>query len=230
MILSCPACNTRFQFDESLLRDGSRKVRCGKCSHVWQCGAADLATTEEIPAEQLRVEVLSTPDRDSESVVEGRRRPAKKSPEERGESSLLVGWALLLVFIVGLLGGLWAFRDSVVAAVPGMARLYELVEGRQVIPGEGLAIQNVSSRRRLIDGDRAVFIEGEVLNFSDIVRQVPSIRISINDADGREVSFWHVTPSAMALEPGESLRFETSKRDLPPNGSELDMKFEQPPN
>lgn len=35
MIISCPACATRFNIDLSVLGDRGRKVRCAGCGHVW---------------------------------------------------------------------------------------------------------------------------------------------------------------------------------------------------
>jgi len=41
MILTCPACDTRYQADEANFPPAGRKVRCAKCGHVWhQQGSA----------------------------------------------------------------------------------------------------------------------------------------------------------------------------------------------
>ena len=36
MIVSCPACATRFSLDASMLGPNGRNVRCAKCSHRWR--------------------------------------------------------------------------------------------------------------------------------------------------------------------------------------------------
>ncbi|TDQ83917.1 putative Zn finger-like uncharacterized protein [Dongia mobilis] len=36
MIVSCPACATRFSLDAALLGEAGRNVRCAKCSHKWR--------------------------------------------------------------------------------------------------------------------------------------------------------------------------------------------------
>jgi predicted Zn finger-like uncharacterized protein len=36
VIVSCPACATRFSLDAALLGDAGRTVRCAKCSHKWR--------------------------------------------------------------------------------------------------------------------------------------------------------------------------------------------------
>jgi predicted Zn finger-like uncharacterized protein len=35
MILTCPACATRYEADEAKFPPGGRQVRCAKCRHVW---------------------------------------------------------------------------------------------------------------------------------------------------------------------------------------------------
>ena len=35
MIVSCPECAARFEVDPPALGPTGRKVRCGKCAHVW---------------------------------------------------------------------------------------------------------------------------------------------------------------------------------------------------
>jgi predicted Zn finger-like uncharacterized protein len=39
MILTCPACATRYQTDEAKFPPDGRQVRCAKCSHVWHQAA-----------------------------------------------------------------------------------------------------------------------------------------------------------------------------------------------
>ncbi|MFD0388840.1 MJ0042-type zinc finger domain-containing protein [Tistrella bauzanensis] len=36
MILTCPACSTRYTLDPQSLGPDGRKVRCTQCGHVWQ--------------------------------------------------------------------------------------------------------------------------------------------------------------------------------------------------
>ena len=45
MILTCPACGTRYQADEAKFPPDGRMVRCAKCSHVWH--QAGLSRTPE---------------------------------------------------------------------------------------------------------------------------------------------------------------------------------------
>src|SRR5215813_15387245 len=44
VIVSCPACATRFSLDASLLGPNGRNVRCAKCGHRWKQEAPAMAT------------------------------------------------------------------------------------------------------------------------------------------------------------------------------------------
>ncbi len=48
MIVSCPACETRFAVDDSLIGPTGRKVKCAKCDHRWR--QMPVETAEEISA------------------------------------------------------------------------------------------------------------------------------------------------------------------------------------
>ncbi len=51
MIVSCPACATRFSLDAALLGEGGRTVRCAKCAHKWKQLPPKLENPEGTPAE-----------------------------------------------------------------------------------------------------------------------------------------------------------------------------------
>src|SRR5215813_3645628 len=51
VIVSCPACATRFSLDASLLGPGGRNVRCAKCGHRWR--QEPPAPVAEMPALEL---------------------------------------------------------------------------------------------------------------------------------------------------------------------------------
>ena len=51
MIVSCPACATRFSLDAALLGDAGRNVRCAKCSHKWKQLPPKLENPDGTPAD-----------------------------------------------------------------------------------------------------------------------------------------------------------------------------------
>jgi len=51
VIVSCPACATRFSLDAALLGDAGRNVRCAKCGHKWKQLPPKLENPEGTPAD-----------------------------------------------------------------------------------------------------------------------------------------------------------------------------------
>ena len=51
MIVSCPACATRFSLDAALLGDAGRNVRCAKCAHKWKQLPPKLENPDGTPAD-----------------------------------------------------------------------------------------------------------------------------------------------------------------------------------
>ena len=230
MIVSCPACSTRFEFDLSLLGDNGRKLRCGKCAHEWvhqPQADQDPAVSPQSALDPVKVEAAPAP----EGLVTSRRQPPpRRIRTRRSNYGLIAGWVFLVIFLLVVVGGAWLLRDEVVRAVPQMARLYELVEGPPPPPGAGLTLENVVSVRKKIEGDRVLLIEGEVVNVIDRVVAVPGIAATLTDAEGKALKVWLVTPDAAELEPGESTRFQTTARNLPTQGVNLSIDFAKSEN
>ena len=92
MIVSCPACSTRYLVDEQNLGATGRMVRCGQCGHSWY---------EAPPAgEALRYD-LSDPDAPAPLPGERRGLPVLSPRPHRGG----LGKVLAVLFLLLVLGG-----------------------------------------------------------------------------------------------------------------------------
>ena len=52
MILTCPACNTRYVVKDGSIPEGGRKVRCASCKHSWHQDG-DPAPVDAVPPQML---------------------------------------------------------------------------------------------------------------------------------------------------------------------------------
>ena len=157
----------------------------------------------------------------------GPRRTASKPPSRargRREASLAAGWILFLVVVTGLAAGFYFGRAQLVAMVPQMTRLYDLVGLSAESAELGLELRDVKSVRRLVDGDRVVVIEGLVVNVSGQTRRVPPLRASLTDAKGVELDRWTFEAADASLAPGEATEFETVAKN-PPREGNLSIDF-----
>ncbi len=182
------------------------------------------------PAAEPVAKAAAKPDPAPEPVDTGERGPrrtASKPPRRargRRELSLAAGWILFLVVVTGLAAGFYFGRAQLVAMVPQMTRLYDLV-GLSAEPAElGLELRDVKSVRRLVDGDRVVVIEGLVVNVSDQTRRVPPLRASLTDAKGVELDRWTFEAADASLAPGAATEFETVAKN-PPREGNLSIDF-----
>ena len=208
-------------------------MRCGKCKHEWREPPPDLP---DLPDEE---EPDDAPAPESAAAPEPVARPAaaaagkasikaggkgKTAKGRRAVSGLAAGWIILLVFVAIIAGAFIFGRHAIVAAYPQMERLYKLV-GMTDPPGTGLSLEKVASDRRTVSGTRVLFITGQVINVSDRVRKLPTLRASLTDAKGRELLFWLFSSTGEVLQPGESAPFETSTSDPPEGAANISITF-----
>ncbi|HMB76846.1 MAG TPA: DUF3426 domain-containing protein, partial [Kiloniellaceae bacterium] len=230
MILTCPACKTRFEIDVARLGAKSRLVRCGHCGHKWRQARDDFAR-QSVPR-RTGAGFKGGP-RSATSTEAPLRGPAAdhaarpsgpawadRPPRDRITESPAnwAGWLLLLAFLAAVGSVAFFGRDMLVAKIPPISRLYALAGLSVNLPKDRLSLENVTSVRRLISGDRVLIIEGEVLNTSDGVVPLPPLKARLEDEDGNELSSWTFYAEDEELGPGESARFETSTRNPPKAG------------
>lgn len=157
MILSCPACATRFMLEEALLPSTGRKLRCAHCRHVWHqspdtgdtlsagASSAKPAPAAETPPIALVMGRSGNSIREDSGTIGGNelpRIPANGSEARsgsgdgnpsRGGGSSAIGYFLGIVVIIILLIGLVLLREEIVGLLPQLAGFYDLI-GLSVAP------------------------------------------------------------------------------------------------
>src|SRR3982751_5752526 len=144
MILTCPACNTRYRVaDEAVAAPGGREVRCAGCGNTWRYvpqpqpimidptvpapvlriepeATAAAAVEAATPASDLRVEPEPIPPASPEAPP-----PAPAARPRRSWTGL--AWlAVILVIAAGVAVGVLA-RDQIASHWPAAARFYRTV-------------------------------------------------------------------------------------------------------
>lgn len=218
MILSCTACGTRYLVDPVLLGPEGRAVRCAKCGHQW---------TQKPPEDLPRQVELPPLESDFRAIPGAARPPGTNLPALASQSkprSGVIAWAVLLLIVGGIVGGLVLARHDIVAAWPPAAKLYELAgfAGEEI--GSGLELRNVSSTSRSEDGVPVLAIEGVVANVSPAARDVPTMRAIVKQGD-KDLQNWTFKAAQSRLLPGESASFVTSLRNPPSDATGLTITF-----
>lgn len=234
MYLTCPSCGARFIIEDDQLGSGGRRVRCGRCRHVWFAESAEgepetAAPPSEEPEPETEPAAPPPAEEPEETPAEAPKvepeapRAAAAAPPPAGHG-ILVGWIALVVVLVAIAAGLWFGRDTVVATVPETARLYRMA-GIPLTVGQGLEFRQVTRDRRLVDGDHVLVIEGQVVNHTDETRRLPLLRAALLDGQGQVLTEWTFEAASSTVGPGGAARFVTEARDPPREAKNLNLTF-----
>ncbi len=215
MILTCPACSTRFLVDPSKIGPEGRTVRCGKCKETWH---------QTPPVEEPdTVEAVPIPP-EPKPIPKGSGLPAQ--PRRRRRRKSRAGWLLFLLLLVLAGVGAVVARDQVIRAWPPAAEWYEMAGLTEKEAEFGLELRNVASSRKAEDGVQILEIRGQVVNVTSEPVDVPKLRAVLRDSDNREIQRWTFSAEKARLEGGETTTFETSLRNPPAEATGLSITFE----
>ncbi|HEX3500968.1 MAG TPA: DUF3426 domain-containing protein [Stellaceae bacterium] len=199
MIVTCPACNTRYLVDPRALGDAGRVVRCANCSKTWhqtppedRPRSLDLAPAGVVPD-------FTTGPTQLPALAQRRRLPV----------ATMVWGVLVIVILAAVIAGI-AAREQLVALWPPATRLYTMVGLPVQPPGIGLELRKTTPAFTTENGVRTLVVEGEVANVSQIARNVPTLKVVLRDRDGGELQALHFDVAEQRLLPGASIPFRTS--------------------
>jgi predicted Zn finger-like uncharacterized protein len=199
MIVTCPACTTRYLVDPRALGSAGRVVRCANCSKTWH----------QTPPDDLPHSLDIAPGVTEPAFSTGRvQLPALA--QRRAPPWTTVAWgALVLLLLLGVIAGISA-RESLVALWPPATRLYTMIGLPVSPPGIGLELRKTVPAFSTENGVRALVVEGEVANVSQVARAVPPLKVTLRDRDGVELQSLSFNVAEQRLLPGASVAFRTS--------------------
>lgn len=241
MIISCPACNTRYLVPDSAIGTTGRQVRCASCRHSWfEEPTLDLITPDEavvaqpaqaavetaplpaapppaapppagVPTRSFVDDALSAPARPDPFVHEPPFRP-------RYNRARMLTWGAL------------AFALVVLGAVVALLTLGSGSLGSRLGfggPDVPLTIQvtRKPERRTMASGNELLAVTGRIINPTDEPQKVPDIRAELRDAQGRTVYGWTITRPVKQLPPGGTADFDSAAVDVPRGSRALNLSF-----
>ena len=231
MILTCPACTTRYQADETQFSPAGRNVRCAKCGHVWHQPAPAVegepepvfvapepppSSFEDSPSPQAYAQPSS---------FEVEPQAPAPGPHSSWPRRLLqaVGWIGLAAILVLIFWTGFVYRQQITGAWPQSASLYSAL-GLQT-KASGLQIVDYQYREEVQGGQPTLVVTGKLVNNGEHELSVPQIRVTLRDEANRELYHWTFVPAVTSLRPGQSTRFVTRLTSPPAGARHLDLRF-----
>jgi len=210
MIVSCPACESRFEVDQSQIGFDGRVVRCGKCGNCWH----------QMPDDDPRA-------RHAEEAEAPFPRPPRRHPTApaRRSKGPVFGWVILLLFVAGVAAGGWFERERIVQQFPQLRDAYNLLGIPVGQTGPVLELGQVTTESESIDGARVVTVRGVVTNISDQKQTLPPLRVQLTDSEGKVVAEWTFETPQSELDAGGVMAFESQTTDPPREARDLSINF-----
>ncbi len=235
MILTCPACQTRYEVDAAKFPPQGRNVRCARCSNVWHADAEDEPAFEPEPPEPTYAAPEPSP-----REVYAQPQTRDPEPQERAEAFdespalpkaklwqrgwfLKAGWAALAAVVILIGVTATVYRHQVVEAWPKSASVYSKLGMK--VAASGLKIGNIKNSKETHNGQLVLTVTGTLTNVADRELPVPQIRIGLVDNDKREIYHWTVAPEVITLKPGQSTRFVTQLSNPPDEATNYQVEF-----
>jgi predicted Zn finger-like uncharacterized protein len=208
MIITCPACHTKFQLPPASLGADGRNVRCSSCGERL---FVEAFTDVPAPPPPLDIDPAE------------RAAPAAEAAIGRRLTPWLAGGLLLLLAAAAIAG-----RNQIAHHLPAIAPVYQRLGLSLELP-LGIEFRDLGSERRTTRGQSVLVVTGEITNISGQRREVPPIRVAVLDADRRELDHGSFDPPEPALGPGGVARFEVELDAPPPEASDFSVSFDVEP-
>lgn len=218
MILTCPACETRYSVDPNTLLPSGRTVRCARCGNSWhEVPPGDMprslaAAPEPEPEEDPDFEVPSIEEMTVQAARPSRPmvRTARSKAKPKRNWGAVAAWASFAVVVLGVFGGGVFARGPIMELWPPATKLYELV-GLGAPKAYALALGNIAPAQEMDGETRVIVVTGVITNTTAESQPIPKLRGALLDArqPPREIFTWTFEAPAGDIEPHGTKEFAT---------------------
>jgi predicted Zn finger-like uncharacterized protein len=230
MILTCPACDTRYSVDPNSLLPNGRAVRCTKCGNTWtERPPGDMPRMVETPY-QAPASMSSGGSGDDEDDIEvpsleemtveperplfrprGARTTTKKAPVKPQRSwGALIAWGSFAAVLIAVVASAVLLRTMIMDLWPPATQLYQLV-GLGAPKVQPLQFGDPVAQWEVEGNTNVIVVTGVITNVTGATQPVPKLRGSLLDARDppRELFTWTFDPPTQQLDAGATMNYAT---------------------
>jgi predicted Zn finger-like uncharacterized protein len=178
----------------------------------------DGRPTIEIDGDQP-VEDNAEPVKDIESYAARRPRRGRRQLLRWPLSGLQSGVLALLIVDAIVVG----WRNDIVRILPQTASFYGMT-GLSVNV-RGLDFEDIATATEQHDGPPTLVIDGNVVNDSRKIVEVPRLKFAVRNSAGDEIYSWTAAAPRTTLPPGEAVAFHSGLASPPPEGHDVVVRF-----
>ena len=148
---------------------------------------------------------------------------ASAETQKKKPPVVAIGWGILGVIVLGVLGLFFLAPQTTVSILPGASHLYSAL-GMQA-GAQGLQFEGVRYGWTNASGQNVLEVQGSVRNTGSAAMSVPTVIIVLRDENGEEISEWTTEVGAAELGPDEDAPFLKQIPAPPSNVRSLKVRF-----
>jgi len=212
MLVVCKECNASYAVPATKIGSTGRDVRCAKCNSIFYVEANPEAYKAAIDIENLADEI-----RNNKSLSEVQDKNLSfmddNSSYYKDESFFFTKLFTLILLIVTLSMSGIIYYDQL-KKVKFISKIYDKFGFHD---SDKIALQNLSIESYTDEDNENIRIKGSITNNNDHRVFVPSLRISVKDASGKELLGYIMENKNDTLLPGEKYSLDNIITNLTPD-------------